>query len=134
MSIWKETGWSAIIYLASMTGINSELYESSYMDGAGRWKRIWHITLPGIRPTIIILLILSSGWILGAGFEQSLLFGNGANFDSSEVIGSYIYRYGLKMNRISFATAASVFQSMTGFILVIASNHFSNKLSETKLF
>ena len=134
MGLWKETGWSAILYLSAMTGINEELYEAAYIDGAGRLRRIWHITLPGIRETIIILLIMNTGWVLGTGFEQGLLFSNGANMAFSDVISTYTVRYGLNMGRISYATAATIFQSITGFGLVLLSNYLSRKLSDTSLF
>lgn len=134
IGIWKETGWAAIIYLAAITGINSELYEAAYVDGAGRFKRIWHVTLPGIKTTIVVLLILNTGWILGTGFEQRLLFGNAANFDYSEVIGSFIYRWGLGQREYSFAMAANVFQSMVGFLLVIMANFTARKLNDTAIF
>ncbi len=134
MGIWKETGWSAILYLSAMTGINEELYEAAYVDGAGRMRRIWHITLPGIRETIIILLIMNTGWVLGTGFEQGLLFSNGANLAYSDVVATYTVRYGLTKGRISFAMAASMFQSLAGFGLVLLSNFISRRVSETSLF
>lgn len=134
LNIWKETGWSAIIYLAVMSGINFELYEAAYIDGAGRWKRIWHITLTSIRKTIIVLLVINIGWILGIGLEQNLLLGNAANFDYSEVLASYIYRYGLKSREYSFGMAASVFQSLTSFILVMGANFLSKKMNDTAVF
>jgi putative aldouronate transport system permease protein len=134
MGIWKETGWSAILYLSAMTGINEELYEAAYVDGAGRLRKIWHVTLPGIKGTIIILLIMNAGWVLGTGFEQGLLFSNGANMAFSDVIPTYTVRYGLSMGRISFATAATIFQSLTGFGLVLSANYLSRKVSDTSLF
>lgn len=134
IGIWKETGWSAIIYLAAMTAINTELYEAAYIDGAGRAKRIWHITLPGIRSTIIVLLIMNIGWILNIGFEQNLLFGNAANFRYSEVLSSYIYRYGLKSREYSFGMAASVFQSLTSFVLIMAANALFRKFNGESVF
>ena len=134
MGIWKGTGWNAILYLSAMTGINEELYEAAYVDGAGRMRRIWHVTLPGIRETIVILLIMNTGWVLGTGFEQGLLFSNGANMAYSDVLSTYTVRYGLSMGRISFAMAAGMFQSLAGFGLVLLSNTISRKLSETSLF
>ena len=134
MGIWKETGWSAILYLSAMTGINEELYEAAYVDGAGRFRRIWHVTLPGIRETIVILLIMNTGWVLGTGFEQGVLFSNGANMAYSDVIATYTVRYGLNMGRISYAMAAGMFQSLAGFALVLISNTISRKVTETSLF
>lgn len=132
--IWKEIGWTSIIYLAAIMGINQELYEAAFSDGAGRCKRIWHITLPGIRTTIVVLLILSVGWVLQQGLEQRLLFGNVANFDYSEVLGTYIYRWGLQSRNYSLAMAANVFQSFVGFLLVLLANITAKKISDTAIF
>ena len=134
IGIWKETGWAAIIYLAAMTAINPELYEAAYIDGAGRWKRIWHITLPGIRSTIIVLLIMNIGWVLNIGFEQNLLFGNAGNFKYSEVLSSYIYRYGLRSREYSFGMAASVFQSLTSFVLIMLANGLFKRFNGESVF
>ncbi len=134
MGIWKETGWSTIIYLSAMTGIDEQLYEAAYVDGAGRLRRIWHITLPGIRETVILLLIMNVGGILGAGYEQALLMSNGANIEYADVIATYTIRYGLNMGRISYATAATIFQSGIGFMLVLFTNFLSKKMAETNLF
>jgi len=134
IGIWKETGWSAIIYLAAMTAINTELYEAAYIDGAGRFKRIWYITLPEIRSTIIVLLIMNIGWVLTIGFEQNLLFGNAGNFEFSEVLSSYIYRYGLKSREYSYGMAASVFQSLTSFVLIMTANRLFKKISNESVF
>lgn len=134
MGIWKETGWSTIIYLSAMTGIDEQLYEAAYVDGAGRLRRIWHITLPGIRETVILLMIMNVGGILGTGYEQALLMSNGANIEYADVIATYTIRYGLNMGRISYATAATIFQSGIGFMLVLLTNFLSKKLAETNLF
>lgn len=134
MGIWKETGWSTIIYLSAMTGIDEQLYEAAYVDGAGRLRRIWHITLPGIRETVILLLIMNVGGILGSGYEQALLMSNGANIEYADVIATYTIRYGLNMGRISYATAATIFQSGIGFLLVLTTNFLSKKMAETNLF
>ncbi len=127
-------GWAAIIYLAAMSGINTELYDAAYVDGAGRMKRIWHVTLPGIAATIIVLLILRVGWVLFQGFEQSLLLGNAGNFEYADVIGTYIYRYGLKSREYSYAMAAGVFQSLVGVVLVVSANLLSKKMNNTSVF
>jgi putative aldouronate transport system permease protein len=134
ISMWKEMGWAAIIYLAAMSGINTELYDAAYVDGAGRMKRIWHVTLPGIAATIIVLLILRIGWVLFQGFEQSLLLGNAGNFEYADVIGTYIYRYGLKSREYSYAMAAGVFQSLVGVVLVVSANLLSKKMNNTSVF
>lgn len=134
MGIWKETGWSSIIYLSAITGIDEQLYEAAYVDGAGRLRRIWHVTLPGIRETVILLLIMSVGGVLGSGYEQALLLTNGANIEYADVIATYTIRYGLNMGRISYATAATIFQSVIGFTLVLVTNFLSKKLTDTQLF
>ncbi len=128
-NIWKSVGWSSIIYLSAMTGINSQLYEAAEVDGCGRWKQTWHVTLPGIRPTIVLLLILSIGSILNAGFEQQLLIGTPQTREYWDVIDTYAYRYGIQMGRYSYATAVGLFKSTIGLSLVL----FANWLSKKKL-
>lgn len=120
--IWKETGWSAIIYLAAISGIGPELYEAARVDGASRLQQIWHITLPGIRPTIIVLLIMSIGHLLGTGFEKQFLLGNHLVLDNSEVLDLYALNYGLAMGRYSFGTAINIFNSVISLILLFAAN------------
>lgn len=132
--IWKEMGWSAIIYLAAITGIDPSLYESAQIDGAGRLKRIWHITLPGMRGTISVLLILAIGGLFGANFDQAMLLGNDLNAGHSEIIEVFVYKMGLNQGRYSFATAAGVFQSMISFLLVLFANGLSKKMSGIGLF
>lgn len=133
--VWKETGWSAIIYLAAISSIDPSLYESAQIDGAGRLERIFYITLPSIRGTISILLILSIGSLLSAaGFEQSMLLGNSMNISSSEIIQTYIYKIGLGQGRYSYAAAAGLFQSVISLLLVLSANAFSRKFADTSLF
>lgn len=132
--IWKEMGWSAIIYLAAIAGIDPSLYESAQIDGAGRLKRIWHITLPSIKGTISVLLILAIGSLFSANFDQAMLLGNNLNISRSEIIEVFVYRSGLSQGRYSFATAAGLFQSVISFVLVIAANNISRKLSGVSLF
>ena len=132
--IWKEMGWSAIIYLAAISGIDPSLYESAQIDGAGRLKRIWHITLPGIRGTISVLLILAIGSLFTANFDQAMLLGNNLNITRSEIIEVFVYKSGLSQGRYSFATAAGLFQSVISFILVITANSVSRKLSGVSLY
>jgi putative aldouronate transport system permease protein len=134
MSIWKEMGWGAIIYLAVMSSISPSLYEAAFVDGAGRFKRIWHVTLPGLKNIIIIMLVLQTGWVLNVGFEQSLLLTNGAIIENSDVLSTYVLRYGLEMGRYSFATAAGIFQSLAGVSLVLFSNFFAKRLGEINVF
>lgn len=132
-NIWKETGWNAIIYIAVLVTINLELYEAAIADGANRFRRIWHISLPGLKNTIIIMVVLQTGWLLGVGFEQSLLMGNSAVMEYSDVLSTYVMRYGIQMGRFSFATAAGIFQSLVGLIMVVFANYLAKKVSDTQV-
>lgn len=132
--IWKEIGWSAIIYLAAISGIDPALYESAQIDGAGRIKRIWHITLPCIRSTISILMILAIGNLFTANFDQAMLLGNNLNIGRSEIIEVFVYKAGLNQGRYSFAAAAGLIQSLISFVLVLSANSISKRLSGVSLF
>jgi putative aldouronate transport system permease protein len=130
-AIWKEIGWSAIIYLAALTRVDTDLYEAASIDGANRWHRIWHITLPGIRSIVSIMFILALGNILSVSFEQVLVMINPMVTDVAEVLDYYIYRMGLlDINNQSYATAIGLFRSCLGLILVIVSNFVAKKLDE----
>ncbi|MEC2346451.1 ABC transporter permease subunit [Paenibacillus barengoltzii] len=124
---WKETGWSTIVYLAAFTTIDPMLYEAARMDGAGRWKQLWHITLPGIAPVIILMFILRLGSVLEAGTEQILVMYNPVVYQVSDVIGTYVYRRGLGSQDYSFSTAVGLFEAVISFTLVIAGNAASRK-------
>lgn len=132
--IWKEMGWSAIIYLAAISGIDPSLYESAQIDGAGRFQRIWHVTLPCIRGTISILLIMSIGDLFSGNFDQAMLLGNSLNVNRSEIIDVFVYKTGLSQGRYSFAAAAGLFQSVISLVLVLIANSTSKKLSGASLF
>ncbi|SHH79270.1 ABC transporter permease [Clostridium grantii] len=132
-NVWKEVGWNAIIYLAAMTAIDPSLYEAASIDGAGRLKRIFKITIPGIMPTVKILLIMQCGWILNAGFEQQLLLGNSMVIRVSEVLDIFVLKYGIAMNRYSFATAAGIFKSLVSIILLFAANTVAKKFGDEGL-
>ncbi|MBR3107756.1 MAG: sugar ABC transporter permease [Clostridia bacterium] len=131
---WKAMGYNAIIYLSAISGIDQQLYEAAEVDGANRVKRIWHITLPTIRPTISILLILAIGGILSTGFEQQLLMGNNAILNYSDVLDTYSYRYGLAKGMYSYGTAVGLFKSVVSFILVMSANRITAKLNDSALF
>lgn len=131
--VWKTCGFGAIIYLAAMTGIDPQLYEAADMDGAGRLRRIWHITLPGIKPVFVILLIMDIGHLMEAGFEQQYLLNNVLVQDYAEVFTIYILRYGIQMMRFSYAAAAGIFKSVVSIILLFTANRISNKLGEETL-
>ena len=130
IGIWQSAGWGTIIYLAAIAGINHELYEAAQVDGAGRLRQIWHITLPGIKPTIIILLILNLGRIMMSSFDRPYVIGNAYVSEISDVISTFVYRVGIKSVRYSLATAVGLFQSLVGMILLLISNYIANKSGE----
>lgn len=125
--IWKEVGWGAILYLAALAGINPSLYEAARMDGAGRWRQLWHITLPGIRNVIVILLILRLGSILDAGFDQIFIFANAFNQEKADIIDTWVYRQGIERLQIGLATAVGVFKSVIATVLVVLSNQLAKR-------
>ncbi len=133
-NVWKETGWNAIIYLAAITAIDPSLYEAAAIDGAGRWAKIRHITLPGIRPTIMILLLINIGNVLNAGFEVQYLLGNGLVQSVSQTIDIYILKWGISQFDYSIGTAAGIFKSAVSIALVIIANYVAKKTGEDKLF
>ncbi len=132
--IWQDIGWDSIIYLSALSGINPTLYEAATIDGAGRWKQLWHVTLPGIAPTIIIMLILNIGGLMSVGFEKIILLYNPLTWETSDVISSYIYRKGIINANYSFSTAVGLFESAIGFTLLAGANKLSKKVSETSLW
>lgn len=129
-NIWKTVGWSSIVYIAAITGINQGLYEAAEIDGAKKMHLIWHITLPGIRTTIITLFILEVGKIMSAGFDQIYNLYSPAVYSVADVIDTYTYRQGIEQTNYSYATAAGLFQNVIGFILVIISNVVVKRLSD----
>ncbi len=132
--IWQGVGWGSIIYLAALTGIDPQLYEASVIDGAGRLRQTWHITLPGIRPTIVILLILQLGQMMNVGFEKIILLYNAATYETGDVISSFVYRKGLLEFNYSYSAAVGLFNSVINFTLLICANWMSRKLNETSLW
>ncbi len=138
IGIWKSFGYSSIIYLAAIIGINQELYEAATIDGANKLQRIWHITLPGIASTIIILFIMNVGTLLGSSFEMSFLLQRPLNYEVSDVIATYVYRKGIAVTEgfpnFSFATAIGFFQSVINIILLYIANFLSRRFTETSLF
>lgn len=131
---WKGMGYNAIIYLAAISGIDPGLYEAAEVDGANRWQKIIHITLPAIRPTICILLILAIGGILNTGFEQQLLLQNDSILAYSDVLDTYAYRYGMKNGMYSYGTAVGLFKSVVSFVLVLGANAITKKVNDSALF
>ncbi len=133
-NVWKETGWNAIIYLSAITAIDPSLYEAASMDGAGRWARIRYVTLPGIKPTIMILLLMNVGNVLNAGFEIQYLLGNGLVKSVSETIDIYVLKWGISQNDFSIGTAAGIFKSFVSIVLIIIANQIAKKNGEERLF
>lgn len=131
---WKGMGYNAIIYLAAISGIDPGLYEAAEVDGANRFQKILHITLPAIRPTICILLILAIGGILNTGFEQQLLLQNDSILAYSDVLDTYAYRYGMKNGMYSYGTAVGLFKSVVSFVLVLGANTVTKKINDSALF
>lgn len=132
--MWQHVGWGSIIYLAALTNINQELYEAARIDGAGRLKQTWYITLPGIAPTIIILLILRLSNIMNVGHEKIILLYNSAIYETADVISTYVYRKGLIQFDYSFSAAVGLFNSAINFILLLFANKLSRRLTETSLW
>jgi putative aldouronate transport system permease protein len=130
IGVWQGVGWGTIIYLASITGVNPELYEAAVVDGAGRFKKIWHVTLPGIKPTIIMMLILSVGNVMKIGFDRPFVLGNPLVLDFSDVISTFVYRVGLQSIRYNIATAVGLFQSVIGLALILCVDRIAKKLGE----
>jgi len=127
---WKETGWNTIIFLAAMSGIDPELYEASTVDGAGRFRKMWHITLPGIRTTFMVLFILSIGHLISIGFEKQFLLMNPLVIDYAEVLDLYALNYGINLSRYSYGTAIGIFNSVVSIILVFLANFIYKKVTK----
>ncbi|MCY9668334.1 ABC transporter permease subunit [Paenibacillus alginolyticus] len=126
--IWKNTGFGAIIYLAALASINQELYEAAVVDGAGRWRQLWHITLPGIRDVFVLMLIIRIGGILDAGFDQVFIFLNARVYDVGDIVDTWVYRYGFERLEFGVAAAMGVFKSLVGLFLVIGANKLAKKV------
>ncbi|NOU65969.1 ABC transporter permease subunit [Paenibacillus sp. LMG 31461] len=133
-SIWKEAGWGTIIFLAALAGINSELYEAAQIDGATRWQQMRNVTIPGIKSTIIVLLILRLGQVMDVGFEQIFLMASGPVSQVADVFDTYAYRVGIQQGRFSYATVAGLFKSVVGLILVVSANRVAKKFGEEGLY
>ncbi len=133
-SIWKEAGWGTILFLAAMANVDPQLYEASRMDGAGRFRQMWHVTLPAIRNVIFILLILRLGHMMDVGFEQVFLMMNGAVSEVADVFDTYVYRVGVLQGQFSYTTAVGLFKSVVGLILVVGSNYLAKKFGEDGVY
>lgn len=132
--IWQGVGWGSIIYLSALSGIDQQLYEAAEIDGAGRWKQMLNVTLPGIAPTIITMLIMRLGQVLGSSYEKTILLYNEAVYETADVISSYIYRVGLLDRDWGYSAAIGLFNSVINLLLLIAANKISKRVSETSLW
>ncbi|ALS26368.1 sugar ABC transporter permease [Paenibacillus sp. 32O-W] len=132
--VWQGMGWNSIIYLAALAAIDPSLHEAARVDGASRLRRIWHINLPGIMPTVVILLILNVGHIMSVGFEKIYLMQNNLNIESSDVISTYVYQQGIIGAQYSFAASVGLFNSVINIILLVAVNRIAKKVNETSLW
>lgn len=132
-NLWKELGWNTILYLAAITAIDPALYEAAEVDGAGRYRKMWNITLPGIMPTIVVLLIINSGWILSTNFELPYFLGNGLISERSETIDVFVLRYGFQLSNYSLGVVAGIFKTLVAIILVGAANQTAKRLNQETL-
>ena len=132
--IWQNMGWNAIIYIAALSGVDSQLYEAAMIDGAGRWKQTVHVTIPGIMPTIVITLIMAVGSMLAIGYEKVLLLMNNLNKETADIISTYVYRLGIVDSNYSYSTAVGLFNAVVGLILVCSANYVCRKVSDTSLW
>ena len=133
-TIWKETGFGTIIFLAALAGVDVEQYEAAIMDGANRWRQVWHITLPSIRNTIVILLILRMGEVLDNGFEQIYLMLNPLNRQVAEVFDTYVYMMGITQGAFSYSTAVGLFKAVVGVILVVGANWTAKRFGQSGIY
>ncbi|WP_088832015.1 ABC transporter permease [Paenibacillus tyrfis] len=133
-AIWKDTGWGTIIFLAALAGVDRQLYEAATIDGAGRFRQVWHITLPAMRSVIVVLLILRLGDFLDTGFEQIFLMLNAMNSEVGEVFDTYVYKTGILRGQFSYSTAVGLFKSIVGFVLVVGANRLAKNFGESGLY
>jgi putative aldouronate transport system permease protein len=133
-NIWKEAGWATIIYLAALTGIDPQLHEAAAIDGANRWRRIWHVNLPGISSMVVLVACLNLGSVLQAGFEQILTLYNPAVYQTGDILDTYVYRAGLISARYSMGAAIGLFQSLMGFLLIVVAYRLALKLTGYRIF
>ena len=134
IQLWKNVGYQSIIFLAAVMGIDQEMYEAARIDGAGRWKLMWHITLPAIKGTVVMMLILRVGGLLNTGYEQIFLMRNDLNMEMADVFDTYIFTRGITNGQYSFSTAAGIFKSVVGIVMVLSSDWFAKKMGESGLY
>ncbi|NLO82716.1 MAG: sugar ABC transporter permease [Clostridiales bacterium] len=134
LNLWKYTGYNCIIFLAAISGIPQEQYESAEIDGAGLFRKIWHITLPNLLPTACVLLIMNSGWVLNSNLEQFFIFTNPTNWETMEVLDMYIYKFGMKLLDYSYATAVGMMKTIVSLIILVGVNNLVKRLNESAIF
>lgn len=132
--IWQTVGWGTILYLAALTTIDPQLYEAARVDGANRWRQTWHITLPGVRPTMVVLLILNIGTFMAVSFEKVLLLYSPLTFETADVIATYVYRLGITSGQFSYGTAIGLFEGVIGVFLIVTANQISKRTVGTSLW
>ena len=132
--VWQSTGWGSILYLAALSGVSPELHEAALVDGANKFQRVWHVDIPGILPTIVIMMILNAGKIMNVGFEKAYLMQTSLNIRASEIIATYVYKRGVLKSQISLSTAVGLFDSVVNMILVISVNWISRRVTDSSLF
>ena len=132
--IWKDLGWNSLIYVAALSGVDAELYDAASVDGAGKWMQTLHVTVPGILPTIVVMLILNVGRMMSVGYENTLLLYNETIYETADIISAYVYRYGLVSQDWSYSTAVGLFNSVVNVFLVVTANYISKKVTETSLW
>jgi putative aldouronate transport system permease protein len=133
VGVWQSAGWGTIIYLAALTGINKELFEAAEVDGAGRMKRIWHITLPGLKTTTVTLLIIQLGNMITIGFDRPFIMGNAAVSDYSEVLSTFVYRVGLQSGQYTLAAVVGLFQAVVALVFILGANYASKKMTDESI-
>lgn len=133
-NIWQLAGWTSIVYMAALSNINTELYDAAYVDGCGRWKRLWHVTLPGLMPTVITMTILRMGSMLSVGYEKVILLYNDLTMSEADVISSFVYRMGIKGGAYGYSTAVGLFNAVINLVLLLIANSLSRKLTEQSLW
>jgi putative aldouronate transport system permease protein len=132
--LWKQTGWGTIIYLAALASVDQQLYEAARVDGAGRWRQLWHITLPAIRPAIVVMAILTSGNLLDTGFEQIWLMTTSLNRSTADVFDTFVYYVGITQGAFSYSTAVGLFKGLVGVFLIVGANWLAKRLGERGLY
>lgn len=133
-NIWQHLGYNSIIYISALASVDQELYEAAYIDGAGRWRQTLHVTLPGILPTIVILLIMRLGQMMNVGYEKTILMYSPATYETADIIGSYVYRVGINDSDYSYSTAVNFFNSVINFVILFIANKISRSVSEISLW